>query len=193
MTCIYKALQNKRLQRKSLEAVEKIVCKSGQHHYMVMESYWPKIWLQGCIYLLLFVSRVNSQQTYPFVQLGTTLRNNSVVNLSFVGTADQLVCITDLNTCCTDGQGSAQGAWILPNGTRLTQSGVQEISAFTVVAGESSLALQVADLEARSNPALSGVYQCLIETSSGQTQSVFVGLYYEPDAGTVSVYFSSIL
>ena len=131
----------------------------------------------------LLISCVFSQQTFPYLQLGTNLRNNSVVNLSSIGTTDQLRCVTDLDTCCSTAQGSAERAWILPNGTRLTQDGVQEISSFSVTAEESVLALQLTDLDVRSNPALSGIYECSIDTSSGQTQSVFVGLYYEPDAG----------
>ena len=69
------------------------------------------------------------------------------------------------------------------NPAKLTQIGVQEISSFTVTAEESVLALQLTDLDVRSNPALSGIYRCYIDTSSGQTPSVFVGLQNEPDAG----------
>ena len=107
----------------------------------------------------LLISCVFSQQTFPYLQLGTNLRNNSVVNLSSIGTTDQLRCVTDLDTCCSTAQGSAERAWILPNGTRLTQDGVQEISSFTVTAEESVLALQLTDLDVRSNPALSGIYE----------------------------------
>ena len=135
----------------------------------------------------LLICCVSSQQTFPHLQLGTNLRNNSVVNLSSIGTTDQLRCVTDLDTCCSTAQGSTERAWILPNGTRLTQDGVQEIISFTVTAEESVLALQLTDLDVRSNPALSGIYECSIDTSSGETQSVFVGLYYEPDAGKLQV------
>ena len=62
-----------------------------------------------------------------------------------------------IDTCCSTAQGSAERAWIPPNWTRLTQDWVQEMSSFTVTTEESVLALQLTDLDVRSNPALSGI------------------------------------
>ena len=152
-----------------------------------MKGFWLRSLVQVAALLMICASEVVSQQNFPHLQLRVNLRNNSIVDLNSIQTTDQLRCVTDLDTCCSSGQGSAERAWILPNGTRLTQDGVQQISSFTVHAEESILALQLTDLDARSNPALSGIYECSIDTSSGQTQSVFIGLYYEPAAGKLKI------
>ena len=146
-----------------------------------MRGFWLRLRSFAWILAVLINSGYGStSQTFPYLKLGVSLRNNSIVNLSLIGTVDQLLCVTDLSI--TSESSLIKATWILPNGTRLTQDGVQEIGSFTVHAEGSSLALQLTDLGARSIPALSGVYECSIDTSSGQAQSVFVGLYYEPDA-----------
>ena len=155
-------------------------------YHKAMEGHCSRRTIHGLIVLALLIStsRVLSQTLFPYIQLqGSILRNNSIVDLSSLNTVDQLRCVTDLNTCCTEQQGSAGGSWILPNGTRLSQSGVQEIRAFLVTAGESSLNLQLSDEGAINNLAVSGVYECSMDTSSGTRQSVYIGLYYQPNAG----------
>ena len=52
-----------------------------------------------------------------------------------------------------------------------------------MTAGESSLNLQLSDEGAINNLAVSGVYECSMDTSSGTRQSVYIGLYYQPNAG----------
>ena len=63
---------------------------------------------------------VNSQ-TFPYVSfMGQTWANHSYVDLSLVGDAsDNVVCQTDLTTCCTNDQVSHRGDWYFPNGNRL--------------------------------------------------------------------------
>ena len=122
---------------------------------------------------------------FPHIRLGRILRNNSIINmnLTFLGLTDEIECVTDLNTCCSEEEGVAGRAWYLPNGTRLSQDGGHEISSFQAQAGAQHFSLVLRNLSAKSNPALSGVYECAIDTRLGPRQSVFVGLYYQPRAG----------
>ena len=126
---------------------------------------------------------VYGQEEYPQIMIGSRMiRNNSVVNVSQLG--EPIQCITDINTCCTEQDGLSGRAWYLPNGTKLSRDGVQEVNSFIVNAATEQLDLQLTDLgEASSNPALSGIYGCLIDTSKGSLESVYVGLYNEPGSG----------
>ena len=66
------------------------------------------------------VVEVNSQQTFPYVSfLDQTLVNHSYVDLSLVGTSgsDSVQCHTDLDTCCSGGQGYHRGDWYSPGST----------------------------------------------------------------------------
>ena len=73
------------------------------------------------------VVEVNSQ-TVPYVSfMGQTLADHSYVDLSLVGRdrtgSNSVQCHTDLDTCCSDMQGSHRGDWYFPNGNRLRFSG----------------------------------------------------------------------
>ena len=81
--------------------------------------------------LLSLVEEVHCPQTYPYVSfMNETLANHSYVNLSTVGNddlphyyyeyqGDNVLCLTDLNTCCSGSQGPHRGDWYFPDGTRL--------------------------------------------------------------------------
>ena len=60
-------------------------------------------------------------QTYPYISfMGQTLANYSYVDFSTVrNNANGVQCHTDLNTCCSSGQGPHRGDWFFPNGTKL--------------------------------------------------------------------------
>ena len=130
--------------------------------------------------LSLFWSVVCSQ-TFPYVSfLGQTLANHSYVDLSLVGDdvsgSDSVQCHTNLNTCCSGGQGTHRGDWYFPNGTRLQFFG--GIIEWRVA--------QRVDIRCR-NCATSpvGIYRCDIPTiavhddddTSVRATPVFVGLY----------------
>ena len=73
---------------------------------------------------LLSLVEVHCQQTFPYVSfMGQTLVNHSYVDLSLVGYSsdgnNSVVCHTDLETCCSGGQGYHRGTWYFPNGTVL--------------------------------------------------------------------------
>ena len=86
-----------------------------------------KLSVSSLLLLLLFLVEVRSQQTFPYVSFGLTgptLANHSYVDLSTVGSAsDNVVCHSDLSTCCTSVQGIHRGDWHFPDGTRLQFSG----------------------------------------------------------------------
>ena len=134
--------------------------------------------------LLWSLVEVHSQPAAPYVSfMGENLPNNSYVDLTLVGTdssdpGNTVRCITDLSTCCTNGQGIHRGEWYFPNETRLRFSGIGD-SIF-----EDRGAHQVT-LRRRNNAmGPSGIYRCDIatvsvhddsDTSVGET--VYVGLY----------------
>ena len=142
---------------------------------------WHQILPVVLFHVIIFSFGGQSQETFPYVELfGTILRNNSWYGIDTLGNTSGLVCVTDLSTCCTGDQDSADREWVLPNGTRLTQDGVQEISSLAVRGDARKFELLLADPKARRNRRLDGVYECVIDTSTGSRQSFFVGLYDPP-------------
>ena len=120
-------------------------------------------------------------QTVPYVSfMGTNLTNHSYVDLTLVGRAgdggDSVQCHSDLNTCCSSGQGGDRGDWYFPNGSRLEFSGdIYE-----------QRRAQRVDLHHRNNGDTSGIYRCDIETNAVHSydesdtttrETVYVGLY----------------
>ena len=65
-------------------------------------------------------------QTAPYVSfMGETLPDHNYVNLSLVGSynsGNEIVCRTDLTTCCSGNQGANRGDWYFPNGDRFPYS-----------------------------------------------------------------------
>ena len=127
----------------------------------------------------LMLSGAHSQSIFVRF-LGNDVQNNSWIDFGDIGETEPLVCFTDVDT---NSEEMAEIAWFLPNGIKLSQDGVREISAFDVIAGAHRLDLQLTDATARSDPALSGVYECSIDTATGQRESVYVGIYYNPGRG----------
>ena len=124
-------------------------------------------------------------QTFPYISFnGTTLANNSYVNLSLVGnditsSSDSVQCHTDLSTCCTRDQGSHRGDWYFPDGTRLPFSG----DGYDIYENRTA---QIVDLRRRNNPTSpTGIYRCDIPTNAVHNRTnisvrdapVYVGLY----------------
>ena len=132
------------------------------------------------LYSLLWSLVEVHSQTAPYVSfMGQTLANHSYVDLSLVGDAsDNVVCHTDLITCCTGVQGSHRGDWYFPNGNRLQFSSEGgDIFEFRDAQG--------VDLR-RRNSATSpvGIYRCEIPTiavhdddDTSVRDTVYVGLY----------------
>ena len=134
------------------------------------------------LFLLWSVVEVHSQ-TAPYVTfMGETLPNHSYVDLSLVGgynSGNEVVCHTDLSTCCRGGAGPDRGDWYFPNGDRM-QLGFdplverRQFQRVELIRGD------------RSGSIPSGIYRCSIETvavnSADNTdtttrETVYVGLY----------------
>ena len=134
---------------------------------------------------LLLLVKVNCQQTFPYISFGLTgpaLDNNSYVDLSTVGSesdsSDSVVCHTDLESCCSGGQGPHRGNWSFPDGTVLPFAG----NSVPIGLGRNA---QIAIIR-RSNDATgpTGIYHCDIPTIAVHSNtdisvrdSVYVGLY----------------
>ena len=149
-----------------------------------METYHIQLILVTVfISLGLFVGA--ESQVFPYISfMGTILPNNSVVDSDVVGNAtdggNSLQCHTDAAWCCSISEGFGSRVWYLPNGTELFSVDERETSAFEVVALAQRFDLRLNDpTAARNIAALSGIYECAIDTEAGR-QSVYVGLYPEP-------------
>ena len=127
---------------------------------------WLELEMSALVLFVLWsLVEVHSQTEYPYVSfMGENLPNHSYVDLTLVGidsgvnTGDIVRCITDLSTCCTNGQGVHRGDWYFPNETRLRFSGMGD-NIF-----ESRVAQRVT-LRRRNNPmSPSGIYRCDIPT-----------------------------
>ena len=141
--------------------------------------------------LLWSLVEVVHSQTAPYVSFSNqTLANHSYVVLSQVGSeqngSDSVQCITDLNTCCTSGQGTHLGDWYFPDRDRLPFNGdgddIYEIRFD-----------QRVDLRRMNNASSpNGIYRCDIatiavhdDTDISVRDAVYVGIY--TDTGGMSM------
>ena len=113
---------------------------------------------------LLSLVEVHCQQTYPYVSfMGQSLADHSYVNLSTVGSAsdnsDGVVCHTDLETCCSGGQGIHRGDWSFSDGTLLPFIG----NSVPIGLGRSD---QRAVIRRTSGTGPTGIYRCDIPTNA---------------------------
>ena len=133
------------------------------------------------VLLLLFLVEVHCQQTFPYVScglMGQALANHSYVDLSTVRSdiSDSVVCHTDLNTCCSSGQGIHRGDWYFPDGTRLP------FADRSVPIGLARTA-QIAVIRRTTAAGPTGIYRCDIPTNvvhnseNSLRETVYVGLY----------------
>ena len=141
-----------------------------------------KMSVSTLLLLLLFLVEVHSQQTFPYVSFnrtGPALANHSYVDLSTVGSAsdnrDSVVCHTDLESCCSAGQGIHRGEWSFPDGTVLPSIGN------SIGMGRTA---QVAVIRRTTATGPTGIYRCRIatvavhsDTDESLGDSVYVGLY----------------
>ena len=130
--------------------------------------------------LLWSLVEVHSQTEFPYVSFrGETLLNHSYVNLRRVGRPDdpafshEIVCHTDLATCCSSKDGFHRGDWYFPNGTRLPLPG----------GGGFFQARSAQRVGLRRDPGFnspSGIYRCDIPTNDSDIsvrETVYIGVY----------------
>ena len=157
------------------------------------------------LFLLWSLVEVHSQ-TAPYLTLmGGTLLNNSYVDLSALGELDNdVVCHTDLTTCCGGDGVPDRGYWYFPNGTVLPGAAGNGTATNPIVLKR--LSTQRVRLIRGAGPGdvPSGLYRCIIETDtvSGPDNSpegitgetVYVGVYSTGGMYTVHTtdYISSV-
>ena len=136
------------------------------------------------LHLFWCVVEVHSQTAPYLTFMGEILPNNSYVDLSLVGqggnathdSGREIVCHTDLNTCCSGSDG--HGDWILPH-----NSAAVERPGRSIVMKKLHKRVRLEHVPGTSGHIPSGIYQCSIETvavsGEGGTgrESVYVGLY----------------
>ena len=130
--------------------------------------------------LLLALVEVHSQTAPNLTFMGNNIPNHSYVNLTTVtGGDNNLICNTDLDTCCTGDQAD-RGNWYFPNGS--------ELSFWSRVS--KGFSVQRVVLFYRGSDGASGIYHCDIETvavnNDNGTERIYVGLYI--NGGEESVY-----
>ena len=105
------------------------------------------------------------------------LPTNGLVNISQLGNSPGtgLVCSTDQS-----GDGTPTDGWLKPDGTMLTTSSSE---GFFVSDGSDGVYL----LRGSGIP-VEGIYTCRATDSSGNSRTVFVGLYNEQGGGLTSSY-----
>ena len=134
------------------------------------------------MFLIWSLVKVHSQiPPAPYVSfMGETLPDHNYVNLSLVGSynsLDEVVCHTDLSTCCNSGAGPHRGDWYFPNGDRLPFYGNHPL-----VERRYSQRVELSR-GAGSGSIPSGIYHCDIETRAVHSvdntarETVYVGLY----------------
>ena len=150
------------------------------------------------LFLLWSLVEVHSQTAPYVIFMGETLPNNSYVDLSCVGGIDsgaEIVCHTDLQTCCNGSAGDDRGHWFFPNGTQLPNGSIFAGSIFASPLVERGRDTQQVDLHRGSivGPTPSGMYHCFIETvavhsddnfDTNTGEAVYVGVY---DTGGIYV------
>ena len=144
--------------------------------------------------LLWSLVEVHSQTEFPYVSFkGETLLNHSYVNLYSVGRPDDpnfshdIVCHTDLATCCSSRDGSHHGDWYFPNGTRLPLPGGGHI--FEAHSAQRVGLRHTYNRFLSNSPSLSGMYRCAIQTNGSNIsvrETVYIGVY--ATGGTIYIH-----
>ena len=125
--------------------------------------------------LLLTLVEVHSQTAPYLTFMGNNILNHSYVDLNTVGTdnTNDVMCHTDLTSCCSGRQGPDRGDWYFPNGNKLLFSGSSNVYE--------RRAAQVVVVRYTGSGGTSGIYHCDIETNAVNDndghESVYVGLY----------------
>ena len=131
--------------------------------------------------LLWSLVKVHTQNEYPYISfMGEIIPNHAYMDPSLVGNDynDSVQCHTDLQTCCSNGQGIHRGDWFLPGSDSRLPFRNENGDVFEV------RRQQRVDILRRNNAdMLSGIYCCDIATNAvhdddiSVRESVFVGIY----------------
>ena len=96
------------------------------------------------------------------------------------GNSDAVVCVTDLETCCSIGEGQYRGDWFFPSGEWLPFKYRND-----PVVSEGRTGKKVVLHRNSDTNLTSGIYRCVIPTNTtpAVNTSVYIGLYV--NGGTV--------
>ena len=126
--------------------------------------------------LLSALVEVHSQTAPNLTFMGNNIPNNSYVDLTTVGTdfgVNDILCYTDLSSCCSVAQGPDRGDWHFPDTSRL-----RFVSNDIVY---ESRHVQVVRLLYTGSNGTSGIYRCDIETvavnNNNGRETLYIGLY----------------
>ena len=126
---------------------------------------------------------------YSAVQLelgNTNPANNTVVLISAIGdTANQLVCATELDSCCGTPP-NRHAEWYYPNGTPLRTMGTSDSLYRTRRDADPGETVLGGALLHRRNNAMSptGIYHCIIRDANSMDQTLYVGIYTSDTNGS---------
>ena len=97
--------------------------------------------------------------------------NNSVVNITNIGTGSvALICTTTNPRCCLS---SDVSHWYFPDGSTVQRTSTTYYRTRTVSSGRGGTVL----LHRNPGATLTGVFHCTIPDASGDLQSIYVGIY----------------
>ena len=97
--------------------------------------------------------------------------NNSVVNITDIGTGSAaLLCTTTRTGCCLSTDGSH---WYFPDGSAVQRTGTTYYRSRTI----SHTGGGAVSLNRNSEATTTGVFHCDIPDGSGDLQSIYVGIY----------------
>ena len=102
---------------------------------------------------------------------GVQYTNNSVVNITDIGTGSAaLICTTTNQACCLSTDGSQ---WYFPDGSTVQRTGTTYYRSRTISIGGGGT------IRLNRNPhgTTTGIFHCDIPDGSGDLQSLYVGIY----------------
>ena len=98
--------------------------------------------------------------------------NNSVVNITDIGTGSAaLICTTTNLACCLSTDGSH---WYFPDGSTVQRTGTTYYRTRTILADVGSPTVR---LNRNPGATTTGIFHCDIPDASGDLQSIYVGIY----------------
>ena len=152
--------------------------------------------MRSVIFFHLFCLTVEVlSQEFPHITFdGETKSNHSYVDLLLVGNArgnsDAVVCETDLETCCSVGEGQYRGDWFFPSGEWLPFKNRND----DPVISEGRTGKKVVLHRNSDTNLTSGIYRCVIPTNTtpAVNTSVYIGLYVNGGIYSIIRYSYSI-
>ena len=117
---------------------------------------------------------------------GNFVENFGLLEHSEIDTSDvvedvggNLVCRTDLTTCCTVAEGMAQGNWYYPTGGNVLFNFEGPLPSGQIYRFRRSAQVVRLRRQLGSTATANGIYRCEVADQNGVMQTRYVGLYTE--------------